>query len=221
MKIMLGLMRPVAAAAATALLLTGCSGSEGGSSADAPSEAVQEDSPTTAVDTASEADPDGSDGSDGSDEAAGPDGALEAGIDPADPPEPIVSMTLDGGALNDKAESLQVDFLGFEERGEVLIARWAITPTLARPDATGLTFYDIKATSQYWMPYMIDLDNLVKYDVVWGEHEPLTSDYAAVHLTDGEPSYVFAAFPVPDTATERVNLYFSSNSSRYVEVPVP
>lgn len=215
MKISRGLKRPMVAAAATALLLSGCSGSEGGSSADAPSDAVQEDSPTTADDTASEADPDGSG------EAAGPDGALEAGIDPADPPEPIVSMTIDDGALNDTAESLQVDFLGFEERGEVLIARWAITPTLARPDATGLTFYDIRASSQYWMPYMIDLDNLVKYDVVRGEQDPLTSDYAAVHLTDGEPSYVFAAFPAPDTATKSVNLYFSSNSSRYVEVPVP
>ncbi|ATG51063.1 hypothetical protein CFK38_05595 [Brachybacterium vulturis] len=215
MKISHGLKRPMVAAAATALLLSGCSGSDGGPPAEAPSEGVQESSASASADASSEA------ASGGSGEAAGPDGALEAGIDPADPPEPIVSMTIDDGALNDEVKSLQVDFLGFEERGEVLIARWAITPTLSRPDATGLTFYDIRASSQYWMPYMIDLDNLVRYDVVWGEPDPLTSDYAAVHLTDGEPSYVFAAFPAPDTATKSVNLYFSSNSPRYVEVPVP
>lgn len=210
-----GLARPVAAAAATALLLTGCSGSDGGSPTDDPSEAVQEDSATPADDTS------GGAGPEESDEAAGPDGAVEAGIDPADPPPPIASMTLDGGALNDSAESLKVDFLGFEEHGDVLIARWALTPTLARPDETGLTFYDIRPTAQYWMPYMIDLDNLVRYDVVRGEQERLTSDYTAVHLTDGEPSYVFAAFPAPDTSTESVSLYFSSLSTSYIEVPVP
>lgn len=161
--------RTLGGAALAVMLLAGCTGS--GDDADATtSGAASTASPSSTAGTTA-------------------DGAKASGIDPANPPKPLGSVTVPTPA--EGVESTLVELLELRRRDTVLVATFRVTPKPASSGTGDVTL--AQAVGGAFAPQLLDLGNLKRYRYV----EALRSDQRAVESVDGSPMYAFAAYAIP------------------------
>lgn len=192
--------RVVALAAATATALSGCSmlssdsdsSGSSGSSESSQSEGSGEGSEVNA-DTQEN-------------------GAIEAGFDPANPPEPIAKSTM--VTNQGDVETTTIELLELRRDENVMLATFRLTgegrgtETLSASELLGLNGFE---------PVFIDMKNMEKYKAV----DDLTSAIHAAQAPLGEPVYMFTAFPLPREGVETMDLRAAPSAPAIKDVPMP
>lgn len=139
-------------------------------------------------------------------------GAAEAGIDVANPPDPIGEVTV---PINeDGISETKVEVLEAKERGKVLLVTLRFTPEGTTSDDVSI-FAALGSNS--FAPALIDLKNLKKYEHV----KELTTNTVAAKVTMGESVYGFTAFPLPPDELDTIDLKVSELAPPIEDLPLP
>lgn len=180
------------------------------------SEAQADESPTTSPDSSdggrSEDAPEneGEGGETSGDPATN--GAAQAGIDLADPPDPIGEVIVPIG--HDGIDETKVEVLEAKKRGKVLLVTLRFTPEGTTSD--GISIFSAMG-EQSFAPALIDLDNLKKYEYV----PTLTSGAVVAKVKVGEPLYGFTAFPLPPDDLTSIDMKVSELAPTIEDLPLP
>ncbi|WP_205859397.1 hypothetical protein [Phycicoccus flavus] len=175
----------------TTLALAACSGDDGGDAATA----------TPSAGAASGA-PSGTTGGTTSPSASAapsvvPSSAETAGVDPANPPDPIASVTIPAVSPDetDPKATLEVDLLSLRREGRIVVATFAFTPTST--DTKDGWLYDWLG-GQSWQPYLVDTTNLRRHDVLRSsDGRYYRSNYQGSRFASGQTWYAYAGFAAP------------------------
>jgi hypothetical protein len=203
-------LRPLAAVLAGALLLTACSGSSDDDPA--PSSASESESATSG---SSEA------GSAPEDESPLGQAARVAGVDPANPPEPIASTTMPAGGPGEQANdtSLRVDLIVLRRQDNILILTVAFTPE--GEGDTAAPYYGWTGTR--YEPAIIDGVNLKKHEVVTatsaGGVQTATGP-TSTRFGFGETFYTYAVFAAPPEDVTTVTVHTGTGAAPFTDVTI-
>lgn len=204
---MMGTARTCVVAIIAAGGLAGCSNGN-----DAPDE---NGSDTTATTAAPGSDKGSGDTPADDEEAAGDpqkNGAAQAGIDLADPPDPIGEVTVpidEDGITETKVEVLEA-----KKRGKVLLVTFRFTPE--GTTSNDVSIYGAMGNHSF-SPELIDLENLKKYKYVPSH----TVDDIAVSGKVGEPLYGYTSFPLPPDDLEAIDMKVSELAPPIEDFPLP
>lgn len=187
--------RTMLAALTAATMLTACAGNgdEGGG------ESASSTSSTSAEASPADSSPGDSETSSELDEAA-----RQAGVDPADPPEPIASVTMPGagGGANNAPTEITLDLLSLRRDGDLLVLNLGFTPKKGEPTS----YYGWTTTR--WAPQIIDTTNLTVHDVVDSESGSVSTGTGPLgtKVGGGQTLHLYAVFAAPpqDVATVTV-----------------
>lgn len=135
-------------------------------------------------------------------------GAKDAGIDPANPPKAIATLTLPDVTGEGVVTQSKVELVRWQKRGKVLQAVFAITPTGTKEKTTAFGAVN-------WGPTLVDLQNLKQYSAI----TQLTSGYLT-DLVMNETNYLYAGFAIPEN-TDTIDIGVNSSSLRMEGVKLP
>lgn len=192
-----------AGAITTALALTGCSGGDSDAGSDTAKSATTSPS------------------ADGGSESAGVEtGAAGAGIDAANPPKAIASLTLPA-APEDGVASMKADLVQLKRDGKVVKAVVGLTPTF---DSTSTA----KQTSLYKAmngsgpdTQLIDPVNLKLYKMFEaGLGVRLEADVVNTQVVAGQTSYYWAVLAAPPESVSKVNVAFGHGTDMFMGIPI-
>ncbi|MDO5696546.1 MAG: hypothetical protein Q4G51_01095 [Dermatophilus congolensis] len=166
----------VVAALAGAALLAGCSGQ---AAQQAPANDAQNATP------AAQTQP-------GSGESAPDSGAAAVGVDPANPPTPIKTVTAPYSG-EERITSITVDLLELKRSDKVLYGSFRVTN---KGDYTGTKVLHQITGNVYWQPSLLDTTNLKEYEAI----RQITSAANGRALAN-QPVYVHAGWAYPEGTT--------------------
>jgi hypothetical protein len=189
-------------------MLAGCSGSSSGASGGATSAGSGTGSASAGA------------ASGGTTPSADPtaNGAVAAGIDPANPGTPVASAVLPAPMQQDPKATLKLDILGLKRKDKLLVMTAIITPTntLAEPQ---LLYYLLDTHS--WRPALIDSTNLKLYSPVRSASSGvLITNVTSVRAAAGSPLFLYAVFSAPPPEITKINVQFQDTMPLLNDVPV-
>lgn len=190
-------LRLTAAVAAAGLTLAGCSGSDD-QPAESPATGVADESTTTNDEGAADEATEGSSG-DPTEQRA--DGSAEAGVDPANPPEPIATVEMPARGGGNTEATVKVDLLDLRREDKLLVMTVGFTPEQEEGEGEPQNLFQWLG-SKSWSPQVVDSTNLTIHDVVaaegsvGGQGEVKTA-VVGNRFAPGQTQYGVAVFAAP------------------------
>lgn len=196
--------RLIAAAALAALALTACTGDD--------------PEPPTGATAGTSVSPPGSSSASPTASAL-PSSAASAGIDPANPPEPLASATIQAKspATNDPDARVTVDLLALKRSGKLLVATFAFTPQSSNDQAQPLSFW--LPSNVFWQPKLIDPVNLRLHKVVSADGD-LQTGFVSAMVASGQTFYAFAVFGAPPESVTAMDVIPVGGAPTFTGVPI-
>lgn len=216
--------RPVRAAAGlslvTALLLSGCSGDDGGDAAGASASPTDVSASPTDVSSTAEADPTATAAATvDADTQKMLDEAKAAGIDPDNPPEPIASSTTAATVEDDPKATMKIDLLGLKRQGKTVLATFAFTVTSSGGSEDPEWIYTYLGGTG-WHPTLVDTQNLRLHRVVEAQGRRVSTDYQGNKFRPGQTLYAYAMFGAPPEDVTSMDVMPSDTVPAIPNVPL-
>lgn len=134
----------------------------------------------------------GTDDANGANDDNDDSGAAAVGIDPANQPKPIASVS-GTTARVEGIKSLTVELLELRRRDKVLYGSFRVT---ANGDYEGAKqLYELFGVGLHWLPGLIDTSNLKMYEAI-----SETTSSMLVELRSNQPAYIHSAWAYPEGA---------------------
>jgi hypothetical protein len=124
-------------------------------------------------------------------------------------PEGVASATVPG------EQGVTISVTDATVTGELLRLTYAVTPTT--PPARSYSVADLAGRNP--APYLVDVQNLQRYDVVQANARSVTSD-PSTSASGGAPVVMTAYFAAPPTNTDHLELAWGSAPWPTLDVPV-
>jgi hypothetical protein len=201
----------VAGLAAAALLVSGCSGGSdeagaGSTQSTKPVSSASGSAPSSAGASGSTQPNDG--------------GASAAGIDPANPPKPLGTVTIPAVVKDDPKATLKIDLLGLKRQDKMLIATYAFTVT-STGESKARWLYDYLG-DQGWSPTLVDTKNLKLHKPLRapGGGDIAATSYQGNKFAPGQVSYAFAVFGAPPEDVREMTVNVSDGAPPLVGMPI-
>lgn len=202
--------RTMLAALTAATVLTACAG---GSDDDPTSEATSSSASSSASGNGQQTESSGSEGDSELDEAA-----AEAGVDPADPPEPIASVTMPGagGGANNTPTEITLDLLSLRRDGDLLVLNLGFTPK----EGKATSYYGWTTTR--WAPQVVDTTNLTVHDVVESESGSVSTGTGPLgtKVGGGQTLHLYAVFAAPPEDVRTVTVKPADGAPAFTGVTI-
>lgn len=202
--------RHAAVLLAAALLATACSGSS----------TEAEDSPAASTTTGTEA------AEETSAAEPAPDGELAeaarvAGVDPANPPEPIASTTMPAAAASvpvARPTTMRVDLISLRRQDDLLVLTVGFTP---EGDGNASSSY-FGWTGNTYSPSLIDTENLKKHSVVDSDDGSLVTGTgaASTQIGSGQTLYTYAVFAAPPEGVTTMTVSTGQGAMPFTDVKI-
>jgi hypothetical protein len=151
-------------------------------------------------------------------EAGANNGASAMGVDMPDLSKTIYSKQFD---IPDKPQrKVTVGILSLERKDRIAILKVVVTPEFTDLPASELIpFADALGQGiWHWQPTLLDLTNLKKYKVLYGDGEFLNLEKGKA--ISGQPIYGWAVFAAPPAGVTHVDLNVTDWMPRITNVPI-
>lgn len=196
-----------------ALVLAGCSADSEKGNADGPNQG-----------TSSGESADSSPSTDDPDAKAAAEEAAKAGIDPANPPKPIASVTTAADVEGDPKATVKIDLLSLKRDGKAVIAAYAFTVNAAEGASDEPRWIYHYLGGDAWSPTLVDTKNLKLHKVLQSDSdvapEKAQTDSQGVKFKPGQTVYAYAMFAAPPEDVTKMDVVMGDNVPAIPNVPL-